>query len=622
MAQNVVVPPFDVAPDTVVGASPQSAFPFDFPFWEVADIRPYKDGVPLAVHDYLVEGFFLQNGQPVEGGFGSGQITLNIPVSNCTITIDRFVDSSRRTQFSRSAPLGMPPLNADLNKLTARQQDLVRRIDRAVAEAGSGIGFIGKADKAANGSDFADPDAVRANIGADQAANVGVNTLDAMLAAPAYSLARSERGRVDGLRAVPDLAMARAGSIDIAPYLQSVFDEFGAVDVWLDGGAFRWGQMVTLPEGGYLKAEGGKALIRPLAALGACTDAAGGFAISIDRSYSGVRGLRWDGGLAGQAGAVVIDCGQITGVPGSGVVHDVVASEMEADDMAALVWDRGAGGGTANVGRHYVTWVQNNVARRQRGPAFRLRYGLGHLNYNGERKNIVGFQGSSSPNHAALDADFSALSALSDAGGVVILLVAEGAGPGNAAQHGIRLRNGAAAFLETGCYFDGLGGSAADIEDFRAIWPGHVQAAYCDGHGFRFKNVYGVQGGFFDVLGRQGLPGSTADRDAFRLEGDCTVFEVENVKSDSATGHAVNRLVGSGTNRIGRIRAENGGRRAIQMSGAGGGVLRIDSASANNNNLTSADATPNWETTSPFDRIFNYQLPSGAVVDVTTPGTG
>jgi len=403
--------------------------------------------------------------------------------------------------------------------------------------------------------------------------------------------------------------------------VQAVFDEFGPVEVWLDGGSFRWGQTVTLPEGGYLTAEGGKAVIRPLSALGACTDPTGGFAVRIARSYCGVRGLRWDGAQAGQAGAVIIDCGQITGVPGSGVVHDVVASEMEAVDMAALVWDRGGGDGTANVGRHYVTWVQNNVARRQRGPAFRLRYGLGHLNYNGERKNVVGFQGSSSPDHAALDADFSALSALSDAGGLVALIVAEGDGPGPNQQHGIKVRHAAAVFIETGCYFDGLGGSGVDLEDCRFIVPGHITSAYCDRHAFRFKNVFGVQGGQFHAIGRQGLPGSTAGMDAFRMEGDCSVFEVQGMISDGPTGHGLNRLAGLGANSIGRVRAENGGRRAIQLGGAGGSFM-ISSASANNNNLTSVDATPNWETTSAFDKIMNYQLPSGAVVDVTTVSTG
>lgn len=144
MAQNVVVPPFDVAPETVVGSTPQSVFPFDFPFWNTADIIPLVDGSPLTA-GFTVAGYPVQNGQPVEGGYGSGVVTLNTPVSNCIVTIDRFVRGSRESQFSRAAPLGMPSLNADLNKLTARQQDMNRRLEAAIMEAGDSIGLIGKA---------------------------------------------------------------------------------------------------------------------------------------------------------------------------------------------------------------------------------------------------------------------------------------------------------------------------------------------------------------------------------------------------------------------------------------------------------------------------------------------
>lgn len=125
---NVTVPAFDEAPDTVVGATPQSVFEFEFPFWESADILVYVDGVELATAAFSVEGFFLQNGVVVEGGYGSGEVTLNTPVSNCTVTIDRMVTAARETQFSRASPLLMLALNADLNKQTARDQDLARRV--------------------------------------------------------------------------------------------------------------------------------------------------------------------------------------------------------------------------------------------------------------------------------------------------------------------------------------------------------------------------------------------------------------------------------------------------------------------------------------------------------------
>lgn len=132
MAENVKVPPLDEAPVTVVGPTPQSEFSFDFPFWSASDILVYVDETLLASNAYTVEGRYIQNGEPVEGGYGSGVVTLNTAVSNCSVTIDRLVVGARESQFSRAAPLGMPSLNADLNKLTGRQQDLRRLIGRAL----------------------------------------------------------------------------------------------------------------------------------------------------------------------------------------------------------------------------------------------------------------------------------------------------------------------------------------------------------------------------------------------------------------------------------------------------------------------------------------------------------
>lgn len=129
MAKNVVVPPFDTAPVTVVGTTPQSVFPFDFPFWEESDILVFIDGEQL-VGGYSVQGSFVQNGTPVEGGYGSGTVTLNTPVASVSLMIDRFVEGARESQYSRAAPLGMPALNADLNKVTARQQDVARLVRR------------------------------------------------------------------------------------------------------------------------------------------------------------------------------------------------------------------------------------------------------------------------------------------------------------------------------------------------------------------------------------------------------------------------------------------------------------------------------------------------------------
>lgn len=126
--QNVTVPAFTGPQETVVSGTPQTVFSFSFPFWDPADIIVSVDDVILSPSAYTVQGLFLQNGSPVIGGYGSGTVTLNAAVSNVTVTIDRLVNADRQSQFSRTAPLPMTALNADLNRLTARDQDLQRRL--------------------------------------------------------------------------------------------------------------------------------------------------------------------------------------------------------------------------------------------------------------------------------------------------------------------------------------------------------------------------------------------------------------------------------------------------------------------------------------------------------------
>lgn len=130
---GVTIPPFDEAPSTVVGATLTTQFEFDFPFWDDADVLVYVDDVLLDAEDYTVEGYFVQDGDAVEGGYGSGLVTLNTAVSDCTVIIDRNVVGTRETQFSNAGPLAPRTLNSDLNRLTARQQDAARRLPAQAA---------------------------------------------------------------------------------------------------------------------------------------------------------------------------------------------------------------------------------------------------------------------------------------------------------------------------------------------------------------------------------------------------------------------------------------------------------------------------------------------------------
>ncbi|HEV7352599.1 MAG TPA: tail fiber domain-containing protein [Brevundimonas sp.] len=141
MARHVQIPEL-VDPITyVVGATPQSAFAITFPFWAAEDIIVSVDNVVVAPSEYSVEGAFLQDGDTVEGGYGSGTLTLDAAVSSTTVTIDRLVQPLRETDLSATGPLPTRVLNSDLDKLTARDQDILR-IARRGGGGGGGAGSV------------------------------------------------------------------------------------------------------------------------------------------------------------------------------------------------------------------------------------------------------------------------------------------------------------------------------------------------------------------------------------------------------------------------------------------------------------------------------------------------
>jgi hypothetical protein len=127
MANHVVIPELDEPITYTVGGTPQSEFAIPFPFFAASDIVVHVDGEAVAAADFTVTGLFVQNGDPVEGAFGSGTVTLDTPVSNVDVTLDRFIGGTREDDFSSTAPLPARAVNSALDKLTARDQDLLRR---------------------------------------------------------------------------------------------------------------------------------------------------------------------------------------------------------------------------------------------------------------------------------------------------------------------------------------------------------------------------------------------------------------------------------------------------------------------------------------------------------------
>lgn len=163
MARHVQIPEL-VDPITyVVGATPQSAFAITFPFWAAEDIIVSVDDVVVAQSEYSVEGAFLQDGDTVEGGYGSGTLTLNAAVSSTTVTIDRLVQPLRETDLSATGPVPTRVLNSDLDRLTARDQDILR-----IARRGGGGGGGGNLGAAADRvlSNLTDNEQARTNLGA------------------------------------------------------------------------------------------------------------------------------------------------------------------------------------------------------------------------------------------------------------------------------------------------------------------------------------------------------------------------------------------------------------------------------------------------------------------------
>jgi len=117
-----------------VGSTPTSAFDFDGVFWASGDLRVFKDGVLQSPSIYSVTGRYEQDGLTVVGAYGGGRVTFNNPVSNCDIVIDRLVQALRETDYSPTAPLPINSVNSDLDKLTARDQDLL-----ALISSGGGV---------------------------------------------------------------------------------------------------------------------------------------------------------------------------------------------------------------------------------------------------------------------------------------------------------------------------------------------------------------------------------------------------------------------------------------------------------------------------------------------------
>jgi uncharacterized protein YaiE (UPF0345 family) len=107
----------------VVGGMPVSSFAFSFPFFDIADIKVYRDGAAVS-SGFTVSG----TGDAVDGGFKSGSVTFSAEQSNCTIVIERDVALSRTDDFPYPSPtFNIKVLNTTLDRIFAIFQQFRRQ---------------------------------------------------------------------------------------------------------------------------------------------------------------------------------------------------------------------------------------------------------------------------------------------------------------------------------------------------------------------------------------------------------------------------------------------------------------------------------------------------------------
>lgn len=113
-----------------VGGSPRSNFPITGPYFADTDIVVTIDGVTQVLNtDYTVTGNLADSTLALGGGYSSGEIDLDVAVTDAEVEIDRFVPVERTTDFPNSGPLDIPALNTQLDKLVAIAQQTSGRMD-------------------------------------------------------------------------------------------------------------------------------------------------------------------------------------------------------------------------------------------------------------------------------------------------------------------------------------------------------------------------------------------------------------------------------------------------------------------------------------------------------------
>jgi hypothetical protein len=117
----------DARKEIAVGGTPQSVFDFPWPYFNVADIKVYVDGV------LQTTGYTLAPTATKEGGFEGGTVTFAVALTNKTVIVEREVALSRTDDFPYpSNKLAIQALNTALDRVTALFQQFRRLFKRTI----------------------------------------------------------------------------------------------------------------------------------------------------------------------------------------------------------------------------------------------------------------------------------------------------------------------------------------------------------------------------------------------------------------------------------------------------------------------------------------------------------
>jgi hypothetical protein len=207
MATPITITDQDTRVDYKVEATPDDTFNIPFEFFDKSDIRVSVGGTEQT------SGFTV-TGNSVQNGFSDGTLTLDIAVSNTTVSIWRDIPISRTSVFPTSGEFSITSLNTQLARIVAmlqqEHQQFLRSVRLPEAEGGKLAELPAAADRTNRLLGFdadGQPIAASGSVSDVTVSSFSATLLDDTTAAEA----RGTLGAQDDLNVVPQ-AEAEAGT--------------------------------------------------------------------------------------------------------------------------------------------------------------------------------------------------------------------------------------------------------------------------------------------------------------------------------------------------------------------------------------------------------------------------